>query len=327
MSKKDYYESLGIKKTASSDEIKKTYRNLAKKFHPDKNPDNKVAEDLFKEVSEAYEHLSNPEKKAYYDQFGHEKIQERQQNQRHSYRPQVRTGEHMVLVLTLTFEEIYTGTNKKFKYNRDEKCVSCKGYGGTEPTDCFTCGGTGVVISVTNTPLGYFRQVGICNSCSGIGTTNTKNCGTCNSTGLQSIEETINIILEPGVKEAMVFVNKGKGHAIKGGNTGDLHVRIAEAKHSIYIRSGNDLKMNLKLTYPQLVLGDKIELNTIDGSKIRITIPEFSDVGNNLKVQNKGLKSYGSDARGDILITITLSVPKELTTEEKEILIKLKELK
>ena len=327
MVKKDYYEVLGVKKTASSEEIKKSYRKLAKELHPDKNPDNKVAEDRFKEVSDAYEHLSNPEKKAHYDQFGHERQQQRQETRHYRHSPQVRTGESMVLVLTLTLEEIFNGVKKKFKYNRAEKCGSCHGHGGTEANNCYTCGGSGAVMHVINTPIGVIQQIVPCSACSGTGLTYAKGCNDCNNTGLKNIEEILEIDLPSGVKEGMVFVNHGKGHGIKGGNTGDLHIKIMEGKHSIYTRSGNDLKMGLKLTYSQLVLGDKVDIDTIDGTKIRITIPEHSDVGGNLKVQSKGLKAYENDARGDILITLSITIPKEISDEQKELLLKLKEMK
>jgi len=324
MNKKDYYGILGVNRTATPEEIKKSYRKLAKEFHPDKNSGDKVAEERFKEISEANEVLSNTEKRANYDQFGHNRPQQRQQTHRHQ--AQVRTGESMVLLITLSLEEIFTGVKKKFKYNRDEKCNVCHGNGGTEPSDCYTCGGSGMVIQMFNTPIGQMRQIVPCNGCSGIGLTYAKPCDSCKSTGLKNIEESIDIDIPSGVKEGMIFINSGKGHAIKGGNTGDLHVKIAEAKHSVYTRSGNDLKMILKLTYPQLVLGDKVEINTIDGGKIRITIPEFSDIGSNLKVQTKGLKHYGSETRGDVLITLSVSVPKNISDETKELLAKLKSL-
>lgn len=323
MNKKGYYEILGLKKGASADEIKKAYRKLAKELHPDKNPDNKAAEDRFKEVSDAYEHLSNSEKKSHYDQFGYERQQPRQNSR---YTPPIRTGETLVLVLTLTLEDIFNGVKKKFKYNRDEKCIACHGHGGHNSSNCYSCGGTGVIMQVIKTPFGHFQTPAVCPTCSGTGLTYANGCVACDNTGIKSIEETLDIDLVSGVREGMVFINIGKGHAIKGGNTGDLHVKIMEGKHSVYTRNGNDLKMGLKLTYPQLVLGDKLDIDTIDGTKIRITIPEHSDVGSNLKVQKKGLKAYENDERGDIVITIGVKIPKEVTQEEKELLIKLKEL-
>jgi len=326
MSKKDYYEILGLKKGASADEIKKAYRKLAKENHPDKNPDNKEAEERFKLIGEANEVLSNTEKKAHYDQFGHDRPQQRQQTHEYRHTPQVRTGETMVLSLKLTLEEIYTGVNKKFKYNRDEKCDNCHGHGGTNANNCYTCGGSGMVVQVMNTPFGHIRQVMPCPTCNGGGLTYETACTSCNSTGLKNIEEVIDIDVPSGVKEGMTFIMSGKGHGIKGGNTGDLHCIIYEIIHKVYTRSGNDLKMTLKLTYPQLVLGDKVEVDTIDGGKIRVTIPEHSDVGNNLKVQTKGLKTFEKDTRGDLVITLSISIPKVIDEATKELLMKLKEM-
>lgn len=329
MSKKDYYSILGIKKGATSDEIKKAYRKLAKDNHPDKNPDNKEAEERFKLVNEANETLSNDEKRAHYDQFGNEKPQQRQQTHHtHQYyhTPPVRVGENMVLTLRLTLDEIFTGTKKRYKYNRDEKCDSCNGHGGTNPVNCSICGGSGMVMHITNTPMGSFRQITICHTCSGLGLSYEISCTPCNGSGLKNIEEIIEVEIPFGVQEGTVFLYHGKGHAIKGGNTGDLHIKVSEIPHKIYTRSGIDLKMNLKLTYSQLVLGDKVEIDTIDGGKIRIIIPGYSDVGSNLKIQNKGLKTYQTGVRGDVLITLGITIPKSVSDETKNLLIKLNDL-
>lgn len=324
MSKKDYYEILGLKKGATADEIKKAYRKLAKDNHPDKNPDNKEAEERFKAINLAHEVLSNDEKRAHYDQFGTEKPQQRQQTQYYHHTPQIRVGETMVLTLKITLEEIYTGVKKKYKYNRDEKCENCHGHGGTNASNCYTCGGSGLIMTVINTPIGLFHQPGTCPTCTGLGMLYSTPCIPCKGSGLTNIEEIIELDVPSGVKEGMTFIMSGKGHGIKGGQTGDLHINVSELPHKVYTRSGNDLKMTLKLDYTQLVLGDKIEIDTIDGGKIRINIPEHSDVGSNLKVQNKGLKVYGNDSRGDILITLGIRIPKTISDEKKELLNKLK---
>lgn len=326
MAKKDYYDTLGVERTATADEIKKAYRKLAKELHPDKNPDDKNAEERFKEVSEAYEHLSNEEKKSKYDQFGHAGPQRRTQTRRYQYQQQQRVGESLVLQLTLSLEEIFNGVSKKFKYNRSESCDVCKGHGGSDSTECYTCGGAGMVMNVVESPFGFAQTISPCTTCSGIGITYKNACTSCNSTGIKQIEDTVEINIPSGVYQGYLITFDGKGQAVKSGKTGDLIVKIIEGKHSIYTRNGNDLKMNLKLTYTQLVLGDKVELDTIDGGKIRVTIPEYSDVGSNLKVQNKGLKALDKDTRGDIIITLGVTIPKELTPEQKELLNKLKEL-
>jgi len=327
MAKRDYYEVLGVNKNSSADEIKKKYRQLAKELHPDKNNGSKEAEEKFKEVSEAYEILSDNDKKANYDRFGHSNGRQSQQAQYHrtQYRQPERFGENMQMVVKLTLDEIYTGVKKRFKYNRNDKCESCDGHGGHGKKDCGTCGGSGLVTHAINTPFGQFSNITQCYSCNGIGLTYDSQCGTCNGSGVNVKEELIDIDIPSGVMEGMSFIMHGKGHAIKAGNSGDLHVKIMELAHKVYTRSGNDLKMVLKLTYPQLVLGSKVELETIDGSKIRINIPEYSDIGNDLRIQHKGLKHYNNEERGDILIKLGIDMPKELDDDTKAVIIDLKE--
>jgi len=325
MSKRDYYEVLGVKRGASINEIKKAYRRLAKELHPDVNPDNKVAEESFKEVSEAYEHLSDETKKSKYDQFGHNVGSGRQSRYyEQSVRRQPVVGETMSLLLKLTLEEIYSGVKKRYKYKRNDKCDICAGVGGTDTQDCPTCGGNGLIINQVNTPFGNFTQAFPCNVCGGSGTSYKIECKTCKGSAVKLVEENIEVDIPSGVQEGMTFVMSGKGHAVKGGECGDLHINIMELSHKQFIRSGSDLRMNLKLSYSQLVLGDKVDIDTIDGGKIRITIPEYSDVGGNLKVQSKGLKAYGKDVRGDIIITLGISIPKEINETMKDLLIKLK---
>lgn len=329
MAKRDYYEVLGVKKEATASEIKKAYRNLAKEFHPDKNPDNKSAEDLFKEIQEAYETLSDEKKRANYDQFGHDGGRNRGNpfDDFGGFRPQrpQKVGENMSLVIKLTLEEIFTGTNKKYKYKRTDKCDDCHGQGGTNGRNCGICNGNGFVMRGFKTPMGTISQMFPCQACGGGGLMFETPCKTCNSTGLKDIEETIDVNIPHGVMDGMQFVMAGKGHGIKGGETGDLYVRITEIPHKVFSRSSSgDLKMTLKLKYTQLVLGDKVEVEMIDGGKIRIPIPEFSDVGNNLRVPKKGLKIFGEDNRGDLTITLGIDMPKSLNESQKEILDTLK---
>ena len=182
-----------------------------------------------------------------------------------------------------------------------------------------------MVTQTINTPIGQFTQVFPCHVCDGIGLTYDNQCQTCNSSGLISSEETIEVDAPSGVQEGMTFVMKGKGHAIKNGTDGDLLINVMELPHKQYSRNGSDLKMNLKLTYSQLVLGDKIEVETIEGGKIRVTIPEHSDVGSTLRIQNKGLKSFNNDNRGDILVNLGISIPKQISETTKDLLIKLKD--
>ena len=330
MSKKDYYEVLGVKKNASDDEIKKAYRNLAKQYHPDKNPDDKEAEEKFKEASEAYEYLSDNEKRSNYDRFGHNTRGRTSRNPfddffrgRQREKPQ-RVGANLSLTLKLTLEEIYHGTKKTCKYNRNVSCVDCEGKGGSGVKECSECNGTGTIIQTLNTPVGVFQQQSTCYVCNGEGSTYNESCQTCSGSGVQSTEETIDIDVPHGVFNGMTFVMGGKGHAIKNGQSGNLLVNVIELKHEIFARYNDELNMVLKLSYPQLVLGDKVEIPTIEGGRIRVTIPPYSEVGGKLKIQGKGLKPYKQETRGDMIIELGIEIPKSITNEEKEILEKLK---
>lgn len=323
--KKDYYTVLGVNKASTSDEIKKSYRKLAKELHPDKNPNNKEAEERFKEVSEAYEHLSDPVKKTKYDQFGH--VSNNQQPSRHDFghEMQVRRGEDMNLLIKLTLEELYTGIVKRYKYMRNEKCDTCDGHGGSDAQECTVCNGMGWVARLHNTPFGLISTSHTCRTCDGCGFINKNQCEPCKSSGLKSKEETIDITIPSGMHEGSPVYMEGKGHAVKNGITGNLNIHIQELPNKTYMRNGSDLKMTLKLSYAQLVLGDKVELDTIDGGKIRINIPELSDVGTNLKVQNKGMKHLNKETRGDLLITLGVNIPKQISDETRELLNKLKD--
>ena len=333
MSKRDYYSVLGLAKGASQDEIKKAYRKLAKELHPDKGGD----ENKFKEVSEAYEVLSDEDKKSNYDRFGHnqprggggnpfgfnmEDIFGSHFNQGYK---QVRVGESLSITVKLTLEEIFSGVNKTYNYNRNVSCTDCEGHGGTDPYDCPSCNGSGMITNLTRTPMGVFQSSQPCPNCDAIGTKHRTPCNTCSGSGLTNIKETVEVTVPAGIQNGMTFVMEGKGQGIKSGNNGDLHIKIIELPHKVFTRIGADLKMNLKLSYPQLVLGDKVEIDTIEGNKIRMSVPEYSDVGTNLRVPFKGVSVYGKDGRGDLIVTLGIEIPKALDDEAKEAVINLKE--
>jgi molecular chaperone DnaJ len=332
MSKKDYYDVLGVQKNASEQEIKKAFRNLAKKYHPDKNPNDKEAEEKFKEVNDAYETLSNGEKRSQYDRFGHQKPN--MGGRRGGFNPfanmrrQEMVGEHMSLLVKLTLEEIYTGIQKTFKYKRNDSCGTCHGKGGTNAVNCGTCDGEGYIMHVFNSPMGQISNIVQCTACNATGLIYETPCNTCNSRGVVEKEEVVEIDIPHGVLDNMTFVMEGKGHGVKGGKCGDLHIKIMELPHKVFSRtSAGDLKMDLKLSYSQLVLGDKVELEMIDGSKIRFDIPEYSNVGNNLRISNKGVKIFGQDDRGDLTITLGIDIPKSIDEETRELIEKLKNKK
>ena len=332
MDKRDYYEVLGLAKGANADEIKKAYRKLAKELHPDKGGD----ENKFKEVSEAYEVLSDTNKKAKYDQYGHNEPRGGGYNGGfggfggfnpfgHQMQKQERVGENMNLLVKLTLEEIHTGITKKYKYNRTDSCGDFSGHGGHDVKDCPVCNGSGQVNRIINTPIGQMHQVIPCTTCAGSGSKFTTECTTCSGSGLKTIEETVELTIPAGVQEGMTFVMGGKGHGIKSGKNGDLLISFQEITHKVFSRNVFDLKMALKLKYHQLVLGDKIDLEMIDGTKIRVNIPEYSDVGSNLRLQGKGLQAFKKDFRGDVIITLGLNVPKGIDDDTRKILLELKE--
>jgi molecular chaperone DnaJ len=334
MAKKDYYEILGVDKSATQSEIKKAYRNLSKLHHPDRGGD----EEIFKQISEAYDVLSDENKKARYDRFGHNDnignyddmysgfesmfghMFRRQQQQ------QIRKGENMILTVNLTLEDIHKGTTKNYNYNRKVSCEDCNGSGGHDPIECHVCNGSGHIKNITKTQFGYMETISECNHCHGSGTIFKTPCKTCNGEGLVNKKETIEIKVPAGVVNGMAFIMSGKGHGIKNGVEGDLIVRVNELPHSIFNRVGNDLRMNLKLEYHQLILGDKVEIDTIDGNKIRITIPEYSNVGQNLRIPSKGLSEINSSSRGDLFVNLDINMPKSLNDDLKSIIIDLKEL-
>ncbi len=326
MAKKDYYDVLGVSKTASTNELKKAYRKLAKDFHPDKNPNNPEAEERFKEVSEAYEVLSDSEKKKTYDQFGHNGGRNRQQHQ--GFEPEQRVGENISMVLKLTLEEIHSGITKKFKYKSTTSCNTCHGHGGTNANTCSMCSGHGKVIRGIQTPFGVvIPSVFECPACEGVGLNYETQCNDCHGNGIKDIEQEVEVVVPSGVESNLTFAMSGKGRAIKSGINGNLHIQIMELPHKVFTRSSNgDLKMNLKLSYSQMVLGDKVEVETIDGL-IRIPIPEFSEIGTNLRIPTKGLNKMTQDGRGDLTITLSVEIPKSIDDETREVLNKLKDKK
>ena len=339
MNKRDYYEVLGLTKTASADDIKKAYRKKAMETHPDKGGDEK----LFKEIAEAYEVLSNPAKKETYDRYGHnapkgpnfgggapfdffnDLFNQGNFNQ-FGQQPRNLKGVDLSLTIKLTLEEIFNGTTKKFKYKRKISCHECTGFGGLNKIQCSTCQGAGILAQVVNTPFGQIRNAINCHNCQGNGYVFEKSCNSCSGHGVKDFDDSVEMQIPHGITDNMRFAMSGKGHAIKGGAPGDLIVTIIELAHDNFVRVNNDLKVTVKLTYPQLVLGDKIEIPTIEGTKIKINVDPLTNVNDVLKIQGKGLKPMNSFTRGDMLVSIDLLMPKKITDEEKELIINLKNL-
>jgi molecular chaperone DnaJ len=331
MGKRDYYEVLGVDNSASIDEIKKAYKTLAKKNHPDLNPDDKEAEERFKEIGEAYETLSNPESRNNYDRFGNQDARhinmsdfERMMHNMHRHR--TRKGETLRLNLKITLEEMFNGVNKTLKYNKNIVCKPCKGKGGHNIKGCGICNGRGVIFRNIQMGNQMFQQQATCRVCNGTGEMISDICKECKGAKVTRKEVNLDLTVPAGVMDGMQLVNDGGGHAIPDGVDGDIIVVLTQKSNDTFIRSGNDLKINLNLTYTQLVLGDKIEVPTIEGGKIRVTIPPHSKVGDNLRIPNKGMSIVSSDERGDMTMTLYITIPTKISDEERELLEKLSEL-
>jgi molecular chaperone DnaJ len=360
MAKRDYYDVLGVSKSASADEIKKAYRKLAIKYHPDKNPDDKAAEDKFKEAAEAYEVLSNAEKKQRYDQFGHagagqggfgggaghmnmEDIFSQfgdifgggggspfdsffggGQSTRGGRR--VARGSNLRIKVKLTLEEIAKGVEKKIKVNKQVVCQSCSGSGAKDKSSvstCRTCGGSGAVRRVTNTILGQMQTTSTCPTCNGEGSEITAKCGTCHGEGLSRGEETISIQIPAGVSEGMQLSMSGKGNAApRGGVPGDLIILIEEIEHETLKRDGFNIVYDLYISFADAALGASVEVPTIDG-KAKLKIDAGTQAGKILRLKGKGIPEVNSYHRGDELIYVNIWTPKALSKEERELLEKL----
>ncbi|MDG2343036.1 MAG: molecular chaperone DnaJ [Flavobacteriales bacterium] len=346
MSKKDYYEVLNVSKNASQADIKKAYRKLAIKYHPDKNPDNKDAEAKFKESAEAYEILSNPQKREQYDQFGHDAFNGQgfggggggmSMDDIFSHfgdifgssfggggfgrggGSRVRKGSNLRVKLKLTLEDIVNGVEKKIKVN---KLVAAE---GVEFSDCGSCRGTGQVTRVTNTILGAMQTSSTCPNCKGSGQTITKRPEGVDSSGLEKKETVIKIDIPAGVEGGMQLNVQGKGNDAPGGGvTGDLIVLIEETEHEHLVRNGNDLYYQLPISFMDATIGINIEIPMVSG-KAKIKIPAGTQSGKNLRLRGKGVPDINGYGKGDMIINIQVWTPQKISKEEKDILLKLNE--
>ena len=336
MAKRDYYEVLGVKKTASEKEIKKAYRTIAKDNHPDVKPDDTAAEELFREAAEAYETLKDQEKKSSYDRFGHQQggaggqsrsNMEDMMRDMFGHRQQVRKGDNLRLNLKMELEEMFSGAKKTLKYNKQIVCNPCKGKGGHNVRACGVCKGAGVMYRNIMMGNQMFQEQSTCHSCNGVGEMISDICKSCKGAKTISKETTLVIEIPTGVIDGTQILSEGGGHEIPNGNNGDVMIVLTQKSHDIFTRSGNDLKVNLSLSYTQLVLGDKIEINTIEGGKIRATIPPYSNVSDNLRIPNKGMNVLRENGkRGDMIIILNISVPTKVSDEERGLLEKLQDI-
>jgi molecular chaperone DnaJ len=361
MAKRDYYEILGVDKNASKEDLRKAYRKLAMQYHPDRNPDNKEAEEKFKEAAEAYEVLNNDEKKARYDRFGHDGV-------RGSYGSQGFTdindifshfsdifggasifddffgggqrtrgrrrgtgvpGSDLKINLQLTLEEIASGVSKKIKLKKLIKCDICNGTGaeaGTSTKTCPVCQGSGEVKTVSRSVFGQFINITTCNNCNGEGVVVDKPCRKCMGDGRYQDETNVKIDVPAGVHEGSYMTMRGEGNSGKrGGIAGDLIVIFQEIPHQYFVREEDDIIYELYISYPDAVLGIDVEVPTLNG-KARLRIDPGTQPGKLLKMRDKGIKHLNHSGSGDQLVRINIDVPKKVNAKEKELLKSLQEM-
>ena len=325
--KRDYYEVLGVSKGASADELKKAYRKLAIQYHPDKNPGDKEAEEKFKELAEAYDVLSDPEKRQRYDQFGHAGVGSSTSSGGGfgggGGGRQVLRGTDLRARVRLTLEEIDKGLEKKLKLKKQVPCSHCHGDGTMESDgkqQCSTCHGSGVVISAQRSIFGMMQTQSVCPTCEGTGEVITKPCSFCKGKGTQIGEEVVSFHIPAGVAEGMQFSIQGKGNAApRGGVPGDLQVVIHEEEDPNLIRNGNDLIYNLLISVATAAQGGTVEVPTI-GGKARVNIAAGTQPGKVLRLRGKGLPSVNGYGKGDLLVNVNVFIPKLSEKENEEVL-------
>ncbi|MGL5820641.1 MAG: molecular chaperone DnaJ [Sarcina sp.] len=352
--KRDYYEVLGLQKGASDDEIKRAFRKLAVKYHPDKNKGNEEAEEKFKEINEAYQILSNPEEKAKYDQFGHAGMNggfggdgaggfggfdmggfgdmgdifetffgggfgggsARRKNG-------PRRGADLEYSLVIDFEEAMTGVEKEFHITRTENCETCHGSGakpGTSKKTCTKCNGTGQIRVQRQTPLGTFASTSQCDECNGKGEVVDTPCTECRGSGQVKKKRKITVNIPAGVDSGNVLTLRGQGeHGANGGPTGDLYVRISVKPSSTFKRDGANIYYTYKMSMTRAALGEEITVPTIDGN-VKYTVPAGTQPGTRFRLKGKGAPKINSTMRGDQYVDIIVEVPKNLNKEQKEAL-------
>lgn len=352
MAKKDYYEILGLQKGASEDDIKKAFRKLAIQYHPDKNQGNKEAEEKFKEINEAYQVLSDPEKKARYDQFGTADFNGAGfdgdfdfsdfggfgdifesffgggfSSGRRKNGPQ--RGADLEYTLNLTFEEAVFGVEKEISINRNESCENCRGTGakpGTSTKTCDKCNGTGQMRTQRNTPLGSFVSSSTCDKCKGKGTIISEPCKDCGGSGKVRKNRKIKVNIPAGVDTGNVLPLRGQGeHGVNGGPPGDLYVNIKVSAHSKFKRKGVDIYIDEHISFGNAALGTEIKVPTIDGD-VKYKVPPGTQSGTIFRLKGKGIPRVNGYGRGDQYVKIVVDIPKNLNEEQKKALLHFMEL-
>lgn len=350
MSKRDFYEILGVGRDASDEEIKKSYRKLAMKYHPDRNPDNKEAEEKFKEAKEAYEMLSDPQKRAAYDQYGHAGV-DPQAGMGGGFgggggfgdafggifdeifggragggggRSNIYRGADLRYNLEISLDQAAHGTETQIRIPTMEACDSCNGSGakpGTQPKTCPTCHGAGQV----RLQQGFFSIQQTCHKCHGTGRVISDPCGGCHGQGRLKKHKTLSVKIPAGVDEGDRIRLAGEGeHGVNGGPPGDLYVQIHLKKHAVFTREGNDLHCEMPISFTTAALGGEIEIPTLDGAA-NIKIPAETQSGRIFRLRGKGIKGVRSHSYGDLLCHVIVETPVNLTDRQKELLRELEE--
>lgn len=352
--KRDFYEILGVAKNADAEELKKAYRKLAIKYHPDKNPDDKSAEEKFKEAAEAYEVLSNPEKRQRYDQFGHDGLNAGGGGgygggmnmddifsqfsdifggafgggHRGGGGRRVQKGSNLRIKVKLTLEEVGSGVEKKIKVNKFVSCKTCNSTGaknGSSQKKCHTCGGSGSVTRIQSTFLGQMQTTSVCPTCHGQGQIIMDKCSACHGEGISRDEEVITINIPAGVEDGMQMALQGKGNAApRNGINGDLIVVFEVANHEQFERDGMNLIHDHHISFIDAALGADVEIPLLEGGKAKIKIEPGTQSGKILRLRGKGLASVDYHGKGDLLVNINVWTPQKLSKEERTVLEKLK---
>ena len=347
---RDYYEVLGVSKNASDDEIKKAYRALAKKYHPDMNPGDKEAEERFKEVNQAYAVLSDPDKKSKYDRFGPEAAEGGAGygdgfggfgfsgegfdisdifegffggGGTRGHRNGPARGDDLLQKIFISFEEAAFGCKKEIKYSRVEKCAECGGTGcaaGTSPKVCSKCGGTGQIKVQQRTPLGVFQTTKTCDACGGAGQTIANPCKTCRGTGITNVSKTLEVSVPAGIDNGQRITLRGMGNCGKnGGPSGDLYIAVQVRAHSVFTRDGFNIYCEIPITFPEAALGAEIRIPTLEGDTT-YTIPEGTQTGTTFRMRGKGIQNVNGRGRGDQYVRVNIEVPKNLSDKQKKLL-------
>lgn len=350
--KRDYYDVLGVGKSADGTEIKKAYRKLAMKYHPDKNPGDKEAEEKFKEINEAYEVLSDETKRRNYDQFGHEGVNGQGFGGAGGFggqgfggfddifgdifgdmfgggfgggRPRRRGPERGADIrqrINISFEEAAFGKKVQVKINRSEECDDCHGSGakpGTSKKTCSTCHGSGQVQSVQRTPFGNIASTRTCSTCNGEGEVIDSPCTKCHGKGSIRKTKTIEVDVPAGIDEGQMIKLSGQGEVgTRGGPRGDLYIEVNVNAHPLFTREGYDVYLEMPITFAQATLGDTIQVPTLDG-KVEYEIPEGTQTGTVFRLKGKGIPKLRSSARGDQYVKVTVEIPNKLNEKQKEL--------